>query len=159
MLLFVLLRGFNLYGDPLPWSVQGSAGMSVISFLNCQKYPPSLLYLSMTIGPAIASLVFLERWKGRVAEFFLVFGRVPMFYYILHIFLIHSLAVCTAALMGFNVGFLFADPIITPTPDRWGFGLPAVYAVWAVIVLALFPVCRWFADLKRRRKDPWLSYL
>jgi uncharacterized membrane protein len=159
IVLFALLRTWNLYGDPTPWSVQNSSGLSVISFLNCLKYPPSLLYLCMTLGPAIALLPVLENWKGRIANFFLVFGRVPMFYYILHVYLIHVLAVGTALLMGFNAGFLFLDPIITVPPDGWGFGLPAVYAVWALIVLSLYPICRWFAGVKARRKDPWLSYL
>jgi uncharacterized membrane protein len=159
ILLFALLRGFNLYGDPVPWSVQGSAAMSVISLLNCLKYPPSLLYLAMTLGPAIVLLVFLEKWKGRGAGFFLVFGRVPMFYYILHLYLIHLLAIGTAALMGLNVRFLLAAPFFSTPDPGWGFGLPAVYAFWAVTVLILFPVCRWFAGVKRRRKDVWLSYL
>jgi len=159
MLLFLLLRGFNLYGDPLHWSVQGTAAMSAISFVNCLKYPPSLLYLAMTLGPAIALLALLEKWKGIGAGFFLVFGRVPMFYYVLHIYLIHALAVGTAAVMGFNVGFLIADPIVSPSPPGWGFSLPVVYAFWAVIVFSLYPACRWFAGVKRRRKDPWLSYL
>lgn len=159
MLLFVLLRGFNLYGDPLPWSVQRSAAMSVISFLSCLKYPPSLLYLAMTLGPAIALLVLLEKWKGRGAGFFLVFGRVPMFYYILHIYLIHLLALGTAALMVLNVGFIFSAPFFSTPAAGWGFGLPAVYGFWALTILILFPLCRWFAAVKKRRKDPWLSYL
>ena len=159
VLLFVLLRGFNLYGDPLPWSVQGSLGMSLISFLNCQKYPPSLLYLSMTLGPAIASLALLEKWKGNGAGFFLVFGRVPMFYYILHLYLIHILAISTAALLGLDIGFLFSAPFFRPFVSGWGFGLPGVYAFWAVTVFSLYPLCRWFAGVKQRRKDPWLSYL
>ena len=158
-LLFVLLRSFNLYGDPGPWSVQGSAAMSVISFVKCLKYPPSLLYLLMTLGPAIVVLVLLEKWRGKGAGFFLVFGRVPMFYYILHLFLIHLLAIGTAALMGFNVGFLLSAPFFSTPAPGWGFGLPAVYAFWAATVLILFPACRWFARVKQRRKDPWLSYL
>ncbi len=159
IVLFALLRGFNLYGDPLPWSVQHSAGMSLISFLNCLKYPPSLLYLAMTLGPAIALLPLLEKWKGKAAGFFLVFGRVPMFYYILHIYLIHLLAIGTAALMGLDVGFLFSAPFFSAPVTGWGFGLPAVYAFWALTVFSLFPACRWFAGVKGRRKEPWLSYL
>lgn len=157
--LFAVLRGFNLYGDPAPWQAQATPGMSLVSFLSCQKYPPSLLYLCMTLGPAILLLPVLERWKGRVAGFFLVYGRVPMFYYILHVYLIHILAVVTALLVGINAGFLFLDPIITVPPPGWGFGLPVVYAVWAATVFALYPVCRWFSGVKRRRKYPWLSYI
>ena len=159
VLLFALLRGFNLYGDPVPWSVQGTPGMSLISFLSCLKYPPSLLYLAMTLGPAIVLLVFLEEWKGKAAGFFLVFGRVPMFYYLLHIYLIHLLALGTAALMGLNVAFLLRAPFFAPPAAGWGFGLPAVYGFWALTILILFPLCRWFAGVKQRRKDPWLSYL
>jgi uncharacterized membrane protein len=158
IVLFALLRGLNLYGDPQPWSVQTREGMSLISFLNCQKYPPSLLYLLMTLGPAILLLPLLEKWKGKAAGFFLVFGRVPMFYYVLHIYLIHLLAIATAAFMGLNVGFLFSAPFFNTPDPRWGFGLPAVYAFWAVTVFSLYPLCRWFAGVKSRRKDPWLSY-
>ena len=159
IVVFAIVRGLNLYGDPVPWSVQGREGMSLISFLNCRKYPPSLLYLAMTLGPAIALLPLLERWKGKAAGFFLVFGRVPMFYYVLHLYLIHLLALGTAALMGLNVGFLLAAPFFSAPVPGWGFGLPAVYGFWALTVLALYPLCRWFAGVKRRRKDPWLSYL
>ena len=159
IVLFALIRGLNLYGDPGTWSVQGTPGMSLVSFLSCQKYPPSLLYLAMTLGPAIALLPLLERWKGKGAGFFLVFGRVPMFYYILHIYLIHLLAIGTAAAMGLNVGFLLSAPFFSTPDPGWGFGLAAVYAFWAVTVLLLYPVCRWFAGVKSRRKDPWLSYL
>jgi uncharacterized membrane protein len=159
IVLFAFLRAFNLYGDPLPWTAQSTAGLTVISFLNCLKYPPSLLYLAMTLGPAIAVLPLLEKWKGKSAGFFLVFGRVPMFYYILHIYLIHLLAVGTAAVMGFNVSFLLAAPFFTPPAPGWGFGPPAVYAFWAATVLVLYPACRWFAAVKKRRHDPWLSYL
>ena len=159
IVLFALLRAFNLYGDPTPWSPQATAGLTVISFLNCLKYPPSLLYLAMTLGPAIAILPLLEKWKGKAAGFFLVYGRVPMFYYILHIYLIHLLAVGTAAVMGLNVRFLLVAPFFSPPDPAWGFGLPAVYAFWAATVLMLYPACRWFAAVKRRRHNPWLSYL
>ena len=151
--------GLTSTAIPFRGACRATAGMSLISFLNCLKYPPSLLYLAMTLGPAIALLPLLERWKGKVAGFFLVYGRVPMFYYILHLYLIHLLAVGTAALMGLNVRFLFSAPFFAPPVSGWGFGLPAVYAFWAATVFSLYPVCRWFAGVKSRRKDPWLSYL
>ena len=157
--LFIALRAFNLYGDPTPWSGQQTTVLSVVSFLNCQKYPPSLLYLLMTLGPPIALLPVLEKWKGKAAGFFLVYGRVPMFYYILHLFLFHALALGTAAVMGFDTSFLFSDPFLRPWPAAWGFGLAGVYAFWALTVLLLYPVCRWFAGVKRRRREAWLSYL
>ena len=159
ILAFLALRATNLYGDPTPWSVQPTGVLSVVSFLNCQKYPPSLLYLLMTLGPAIALLPVLEKWKGKTAGFFLVYGRVPMFYYILHLFLFHTLALATAAVMGYDTGFLFTDPFLRPWPAAWGFGLTGVYAFWVLTVLLLYPVCRWFALVKRRRRDAWLSYL
>jgi len=159
IVLFALLRGFNLYGDPTPWGVQATPGLTLISFLNCLKYPPSLQYLAMTLGPAIALLPLLEKWRGQTAGFFLVFGRVPMFYYVLHIYLIHLLTLGTAAAMGLDVRVFLTAPFFAPPSPGWGFGLPVVYAFWAATVLALYPACRWFAGVKRRRKDPWLSYI
>lgn len=156
--LFIVLRAINIYGDPDPWSPQRSGAMTVISFINCQKYPPSLLYLLMTLGPAIALLATLERWKGRAARFVTVFGRVPMFYYLIHIPFIHALALAVALLMGFDTAFIFAAPFFHPYPSAWGFGLPGVYAVWVLTIATLYPLCRSFAHFKARRKDPWLSY-
>ena len=157
--LFIALRASNIYGDPEAWSPQSSGSMSVISFINCQKYPPSLLYLLMTLGPAIALLAPLERWKARASRFVLVFGRVPMFYYLIHIPFIHGLALLIAFLLGFDVSFVFAAPFFKPYPNAWGFSLLGVYAFWAFTITALYPLCRSFARLKARRKDPWLSYL
>jgi hypothetical protein len=113
----------------------------------------------MTLGPAIASLAFLEHVKGWAAKFFIVFGRVPMFYYLIHIPVIHALALLAATLSGMDIGFMFANTPPWFWPGEYGFGLPVVYIVWAALVLSLYPLCRWFAELKRRRKDVWLSYL
>lgn len=157
-LAFIVLRATNLYGDPRPWGGQASATYNLLSFLNAQKYPPSLLFLLMTLGPAIALLPLLEGARGALARFLLTFGRVPLFFYLLHIPLIHlvSLAVDLARFRRpvFDTIFVNGQP-----PPGYGYTLAVVYLVWASVVLALYPLCRWFADVKRRRRDAWLSYL
>jgi uncharacterized membrane protein len=156
---FVALRASNLYGDPRPWAVRSSPIFTVMSFLNCQKYPPSLLYLLMTLGPAILALAWLDRGVGPLTTPLRTIGRVPLFYYLLQWPLIHGLAVLVAALRGQPVGWLCSFPPFADVPPGYGFSLPGVYAFWIAIVGLLYLPCRWFADLKRRRSDPWLSYL
>jgi uncharacterized membrane protein len=159
-LLFILIRATNLYGDPRPWAVQGNVLWTLFSFINCQKYPPSLLFLLMTLGPAIASLSLFERINlkpSRLVQPFIVFGRVPLFYYILHLFVIHGLAV-VFALIKYGSGISEAFKTGRP-PEDYGYNLGVVYLVWIAVVVALYPVCRWFANVKRRRKDAWLSYI
>jgi len=155
---FVILRALNIYGDPHPWSAQSSAINTVLSFLDTHKYPPSLLYLMMTLGPAIAILPLLERWRGRFAEFLTIFGRVPLFYYVLHIYVIHALAVVAASLTMDDISFVFSNTLWDQWPASYGFNLGVVYLVWIAVILLLYLPCRWFADLKRKRTDPWLSY-
>jgi len=156
---FLVVRGINVYGDPTPWSVQQDGVTTVLSFLNTNKYPPSLVYLLMTLGPAILLLVAFERWKGPVARFFEVFGRVPMFYYLAHITLAHLLAGLTALALGFGPVMLSGAAFFN-LPDGWGFGLGVVYLIWFAVILLLYPLCRWYADLKARRRDlVLLSYL
>jgi uncharacterized membrane protein len=164
-LLFIALRFSNLYGNSIyassrQWSVQRDWLYTIFSFIDCHKYPPSLLYLLMTLGPALIVLSFLDRGTPRVLRPFLVFGRVPLFYYLLHLPLIHALAVVAAYARFGHAEWLFISPFqpATPPPDN-GFGLPIVYVVWISVVLVLYPVCRWFAEVKRRRRDAWLSYL
>ena len=159
ILAFIVIRATNLYGDPVPWSAQRNFVFTVLSFIKCEKYPPSLLYLLMTLGPAIALLPVLEKMKGRLADFFVIFGRVPMFYYVLHIYLIHCLAIVVAAFTVHDVGFLFSNQPPGSWENSYGFGLGFVYLIWAAVVVTLYPACRWFAAVKKRRKDPWLSYL
>jgi uncharacterized membrane protein len=156
-LAFVVLRAVNLYGDPAPWARQESFGRTVLSFLNTSKYPPSLQFLLMTLGPAIAVLPWLERLTGPVARAVIVFGRVPLFFYVLHLYLIHALTLIVGTLAGFDPrDFLH---LWMRLPEGWGYGLPVVYLVWAGVVLALYPACRWFAGVKARRREAWLSYL
>ena len=155
---FIVLRWLNVYGDPAPWSVQPHLVYTVLSFLNTTKYPPSLLYLLMTLGPSITLLVLVDRTSGPVIRFFVVFGRVPFFYYILHIYLIHALALAAAAVTGQAApGDLLVGP--WAFPQNFGFSLGTVYVLWVAVVLALYPLCRWFAGLKATRKDAWLSYV
>lgn len=166
VVLFVLLRAANVYGDPTPWSVQArGAWYTCLSFLNTQKYPPSLLFLLMTLGPSIIAVALFDRegGPGRLARPFVVFGRVPLFYYLLHVPLIHLVAVIFAYVKYGRAEWLFINwpPPGAPQlePPGYGYDLWVVYLVWLGVVAALYPLCRWFAGVKRRRRDAWLSYL
>ena len=157
---FAILRAVNVYGDPAPWAVQKNWWFTVFSFLNCTKYPPSLLYLLMTLGPALMALAWLDKSSGRWRQPFLIIGRVPLFYYLLHLPLIHLMAVIFSVIRyGHLDKSLFENPPYASVPKDFGYGLPVVYLVWIAAVLLLYPACRWFADLKKRRKEAWLSYL
>jgi uncharacterized membrane protein len=170
ILLFVGLRWLNVYGDPSgpnpsgpgQWSPQESGLFTLLSFINCQKYPPSLLFILMTLGPAITALALLDRPAGRLGRFFITYGRVPLFFYLLHIPLVHGLAVLTDLIrFGWSpyaysgLGFATEQSL----PAHYGASLPVVYLIWAGVVLLLYWPCRWFADVKRRRRSFWLSYL
>lgn len=155
---FLVLRLSNVYGDPAPWAVQGNALASVLSMLNVEKYPPSLLYLMMTLGPALMLLAVFEGARGDLARRITTFGRVPLLYYVAHIFLIHAFAVVVAALTLGDAAWLFGS-LPDAKPPGFGFALPGVYVAWLVVVAALYPLCRWFAQLKRGRSEWWWSYL
>lgn len=170
LLLFVVLRATNLYGNPpaLPggvtpgdFSLQPTIEKTVILFFDTEKYPPSLQFLLMTLGPSLLALAWLDGKRlGRLAAPLIVFGRVPLFFYVLHLYAIHVLAVLVALLMGqpwqwlLHGGFWFND-----LPEGYGHDLPFVWAMWALVVVGLYFPCRAFADLKRRRAAWWLSYL
>jgi uncharacterized membrane protein len=159
--LFVVLRGLNVYGDPRPWSAAGPMP-AALSFLNTTKYPASLLFLLMTLGPVIFLIPFLERVRGRVARWLETFGRVPMLFYLLHLPLIHVAAVLISRVRTpADTAWLFANhPMrMPPAPDGYMWSLPLLYIVTLVVVVLLYFPCRWFADVKARRKDGWLSYL
>jgi uncharacterized membrane protein len=162
-LAFLVVRGLNAYGDPAPWMWQKSAAFTVLSFLNTTKYPPSLSFLVMTLGPAIVFLSFLDRGTPRMLRPALVFGKVPLFYYLLHFALIHLLAVGTCYLRYGSAHWMFESPDLAhypfTAPPGWGYSLPVVNLAWAFVVVAMYPLCRWFAALKQRRTDAWLSYL
>jgi uncharacterized membrane protein len=146
---FIVLRASNLYGDPAPWTPQGTSLSTVLSFLNCEKYPPSLLYLLMTLGPALILLASFEHARGAFAQVLAIFGEVPFFFYVVHIYLIHALAVATGLVMA---GGLVTHPTI-------GFSLPVIYVVWLIVLALLYPLCRWFAELKARGTGWYWSYL
>jgi uncharacterized membrane protein len=159
---FLAVRTINIYGDPQRWSSQKSAAFTVLSFLNTNKYPPSLLYLLMTLGPALLFLWGVDAGTPRLLRPALTVGKVPMFYYLLHIPLIHLIAIAVCYARYGHIHWMFESPTldrfpITPPPS-WGYPLPIVYLVWAVVVLTLYPLCRWFAGVKQRRGDAWLSY-
>ena len=158
--LFVLLRGFNLYGDPFPW--QHGRMPALLAFLNTTKYPASLCFLLMTLGPAIASIPLLESASGAASRFVNVFGRVPFFYYVLHIPLIHALALLVSKLrFGYVNPWLFTNhPMGNPRPPAgYTWDLWPLYLVWAIAIALLYLPCRRFAELKARRTEWWLRYL
>lgn len=162
---FLVLRAVNRYGDPVAWAVQ-PAGFTLLSFLNTTKYPPSLDFLLMTLGPAFLLLAWLERRGVRPTNPLVVFGRVPLFYFVLHFYAAHLTAVLLslARYGGQAWGFVF-HPVpsmggpATLFPQDFGWDLWVAYLVWGVIVVGLYPVCRWFAEVKTRRRDWWLGYL
>jgi len=158
-----VIRAVNLYGDPASWTPQKSALFTVLSFLNTTKYPPSLLFLLMTLGPALILLSAVDGRTPRLLRPALVIGKVPLFYFVLHFALIHLLAVVVCLLRYGSAHWMFESPDLAhypyTAPPGWGYSLPVVYLVWAVVVVAMYPLCRWFGELKRRRTDAWLSYV
>jgi len=160
--LFLVLRGFNLYGNPSPWGGPQSRLPPLLSFLNTNKYPASLDFLLMTLGPTIALIPLLEHAKGAAAQVLTVFGRVPFFFYVLHIPLIHAAAILVSLLrLGEVSPWLMANhPMMPPPPpDGYTWGLGLLYLVTVGVVVALYFPCRWFEGLKHRRHEPWLSFL
>ena len=162
ILLFVILRWTNAYGNPSHRKHYGSFSKDLISFLNPNKYPPSLLYVLMTLGVTLIFLANSENLKGRIVNFFSTFGRVPFFYYILHLYLIHLLALVAAQLTGYGWERLILPTWISFDHDLrgYGFSLWVVYLVWIGIILALYPLCKKFDRYKMSHKEKWwLSYL
>jgi uncharacterized membrane protein len=148
-LLFVVIRALNVYGDPVRWQPQRNALFTAFSFLNCNKYPPSLCFLLMTLGPCLLLLAWFDRGTPAVFRPLLIFGRVPLFFYLIHLPLIQAFD-------------LFVDFVRfgEHAPTNAGFGLAGVYAFWILILLLLYPVCRWFAKFKSDHPHwSWLSYV
>jgi uncharacterized membrane protein len=174
---FIVLRLTNLYGNPPvglggvsqgPWHVQPTVEKTVILFFDVEKYPPSLQFLLMTLGPSLLLLAWLDSRLDQkdgtqtispLLSPLLTFGRVPMFFYILHLYLIHSLAVLVALLFHQPVAWLLHGGFWFGAPDDWGFNLPFVYLMWITAVVVLYFPCRWYEGVKLRRKDWWLSYV
>jgi uncharacterized membrane protein len=162
-LAFIVIRAINVYGDPSRWAVQKSALFTVLSFLNVTKYPPSLLFLLMTLGPAMLLLRAVDGGTPRWLRPALIIGKVPLFYYVLHFALIHALAVLVCYIRYGSAHWMFESPDLGhypfSAPPGWGYSLLIVYVVWACVVAAMYPLCRWYAGVKQRRNDAWLSYL
>jgi uncharacterized membrane protein len=156
---FVLLRAANGYGDPAQWGSQSTALASVLSFINCEKYPPSLLYLAMTLGPGLLVLALFGSARSALSRIVVTIGRVPFLFYVAHIFVVHALALALAWATSGDVGWLFEGMPVFAKPAGYGVPLPGVYVGWIAALLLLYPICRWFGALKQRRKDWWLSYL
>ena len=158
-LLFVLLRATHSYGNTFAWAPQRTAALTAAAFFNVRKYPPSLQFLLMTLGPALMALALVESVRGRIANWLTVYGRVPLFYYCAHIYLAHVIAIVLAFV---QVGGLHRINILTEAdklPVGYGLALPGVYLTWVFVVVAMYWPCRWFGNLKARRADWWLSYL
>jgi uncharacterized membrane protein len=155
---FILIRALNVYGDPKPWQADpNGTAASIMSFLAATKYPPSLLYILMTLGPAAILCAFAERCRGPIKDVLVTFGRAPLAFYLAHLYLIHALT----PLLGITQGFA-AEQFLTHYrffPQGFGVGLSGVYVIWVVIVVMLYPLCRWVAAVKARRQDWWLSYV
>jgi uncharacterized membrane protein len=157
--LFVALRALNGYGDPAPWSSQRTSLLTLASFLNVRKYPPSLDFLLMTLGPALIALALAERMRGQFPRWLAVYGSVPLFFYLMHIFVAHTVAVLLAFVQG---GELLRIQVVnnpTSIPPWYGLPLPGVYVVWVLVVLVLFYPCRRFAAVKDTSSARWLRYL
>jgi len=160
---FVILRLANFYGDSSRFVPQSTGGMTLVSFLDLQKYPPSLLFLMMTLGPALIFLSLVDARTPAILRPAVTFGKVPMFYFLLHLPLIHGLAALVCVVRYGSAHWMFESPDLGhfpfTAPPGWGYPLPVIYAIWIAVVIALYPACRWFAGVKARRTDLWLSYL
>lgn len=158
IILFILLRALNVYGDMQLWAYQKSGLFTFLSFINVTKYPPSLLYTLITLGPAILFLAFAENYINTFTKIISTYGRVPMFYYLLHIFLIHFIAMVATQLTGFGWRAMITDDF--PQVKGFGFSLITIYLIWIALVLALYPLCKWYDNYKKNHKENWwLSYL
>ncbi|MBL8270143.1 DUF1624 domain-containing protein [Steroidobacter sp.] len=160
LMAFVMLRAINVYGDPAPWSVQSSPIMTLLSFINVSKYPPSLLYVLVTLGTSMLLLVALDKLSGPLQKVLLAFGRTSLFTYVMHIYLVHGLALVIGTLGGVQASYYFNFlSRFGGAVTGEGFELPIVYATWLLTLLLLYPLASWFARVKRERRDWWLGYM
>lgn len=162
--LFIMLRGINRYGDMSPWMMQRTTILTICSFFNASKYPPSLMYTLMTLGPALIVLAFIEKPLNKLGKIIIVFGRVPLFFYILHLFLIHALATVAVVLSGRPWTDMISITNLNARDSPWlkgyGFNLGQTYLVWLLVVVLLYPLCKWYDRYKTNHKEKWwLSYL
>lgn len=159
VLIFILLRSGNFYGDSHFWSQQATGLLSALSFVDTTKYPPSLMYALMTIGPAMLFLAFAEKWRGKILNMISIYGRVPFFYYLLHIYLIHFIALIIFFASGYQWSDIDHTSLFGGFPKGFGLELPLVYALWALVVILLYFPCRWYNKYKSTHASGWLSYL
>jgi uncharacterized membrane protein len=162
IILFLFLRSVHFYGEPLDWQRQGSSIFTLMAFLNTTKYPPSLQFLLMTMGPALIFLALMEHVNMRLKNPLVVFGKVPFFFYVIHIYLIHALAMLALVYSGrdWKEYILSAQSLMSGRLSNFGFELGIVYAVWAAILLVLYPLCRWYQQVREKRPTRWwLRYL
>jgi hypothetical protein len=163
LVLFVIIRGINVYGNPYPWSHQSTSMRTFLSFINIYKYPPSLDYLLVTEGFAFIFLALTENVSGRLSNIISVYGRVPLFYYVLHIYLIHLVAMASAVYLGYKwTDMTSFNTWIDAMPNLqgYGFSLGTVYLIWLSILIILYPLCKKYDRYKSSHKDKWwLSYL
>jgi len=159
VLLFIFLRAFNNYGEPEQWRQYPSTLFSLMSFINTTKYPPSLLYLLMTIGPSLIFLSLTETFKNKIVQFFIAFGRVPFFFYLLHLYLLH-LAAFIATLFSYSWNETVQSlTTMSDFPSGYGFSLIIVYLIWIAAIFILYPICKWYNNFKSAPQYWWLSYI
>ena len=160
LILFAVLRAFNIYGDPAPWAVQKTTALSVISFFNVSKYPPSLMYLCMTIGPGLLLLSATEKTDNKLSRILIIYGNVPFFYYVLHFYLLRAVNIILFFIEGYTSKNI-APPgqMMVFRPVDYGVNLFGVYVVWLLVIVALYLPCRWFSKYKKTHSQWWLSYL
>jgi uncharacterized membrane protein len=160
---FIVLRATNVYGDPSKWDAQKTLAFTVLSFINTTKYPPSLLFLMMTLGPAMLLLRAFERGRSGYWNPAMTVGRVPLFYYIVHIVVIHVLALAACLARYGDVHWMFESPTLDrfpiTQPPGWPLSLWWVYLIWIVVLIILYVISRWYARVKLGSRNPWLSYL
>ena len=154
---FLVLRFIDGYGEANHWEAQARGAATFIDFLNTTKYPPSLLFLAMTLGPAAIFCAYADRMRGFLKDMFVMFGRVPFAFYVAHFYLLHTLALVLGVVQGVAVSELLTFPPFFPR--NYGLPLWGVYVVWALVIVMLYPFCRWVAKVKARSRAKWLSYV
>jgi uncharacterized membrane protein len=160
LLLFLLLRSLDGYGDPAAWSIQATPLHTVLAFMNVSKYPPSPDYVFATLGISIMLFLMLEAVRGPVAKVLLAYGRTPLFTYVCHLYILHFLMVAAVLATGFPFSVAtHAVYLSSVVSANWGFSLAVVYSVWLLTLALLTPLSLWFSGVKARRRDWWLSYL
>jgi len=158
--LFIVLRFINVYGDPFQWSKQGTGFRTFLSFINSTKYPPSLFFMAMTIGPSLLLLAWWDNIQNAFTRIVSVYGRVPFFYFVVHFFILHTIVMICYLLRGNTFAETMTDQGIAKfVKGGEGFSLTIVYMIWLLVVIAMYPLCKWYDNYKTNHKEKkWLSY-